>query len=327
MYAKKYFKFIFAIFAFLLTSTPAYAATLFLSPPTASNNVNQTVTVRVVVSSKDQAANAVSGKIIYPSDKLQLLSISKVGSIINFWAEEPSFSNGTAQFSGVIMSPGYTGSFGQVVTLTFKSLSAGDAAITLSNASVLANDGQGTEILTGTQGSIISIREAPPRPIVEPTVPQKPTVVPKAPSAIEATTSPLKNESPVGSIQTEIEMEGNKPAVVNDFWYGFVNDNFLAILAFILLVLVIILLLGLFIVYSWFVIRGSLQELRHRMQTVDMVSDKIFTSLEDEIEDHIKLLENKRHSRSLTAEEELFLERFSQKLKESHKVIHSKTKV
>ena len=64
--------------------------------------------------------------------------------------QEPSYSNsaGTVNFEGIVLNPGYTGSQGKILTITFKVKGGGNAPLIISSGSVLANDGQGTNILT-----------------------------------------------------------------------------------------------------------------------------------------------------------------------------------
>jgi len=132
----------------------ADAASLYLSPAAESHKQGDGFSIGVFVSSPDQPVNAVSGNISFPTDKLELVSLSKAGSIVNFWVEEPSFSvnAGTAEFEGVILNPGYAGGAGKIITLNFKAKAAGEARIIFSSGAVLANDGLGTNILTEMKG-------------------------------------------------------------------------------------------------------------------------------------------------------------------------------
>ncbi len=97
-----------------------------------------------------------------------MISLSKSSSVITLWVQEPSFSNssGTISFEGIVPNPGFTGS-GKVLTATFKVLKQGSARVSFANASVLANDGNGTEIGNGgTDASyslIASTVETPPQ--------------------------------------------------------------------------------------------------------------------------------------------------------------------
>ena len=155
-------------FFFLLPSA-TLAATLGFSPANTTVGTGSTVTAVVVVTSTDQAMNAISGTISFPSDILQVVSISKANSVLSLWVQEPMFSNadGTISFSAVVPNPGYTGSRGQVLSIQFGGRKQGTATVTFSPSSqVLANDGNGTDILTASSAATIAITAAaaPPAP-------------------------------------------------------------------------------------------------------------------------------------------------------------------
>jgi len=154
-----------------------FAASLYLSPATGSYNIGQTFSVGVYVSSIDQAMNAVSGVISFPSDKLEAISLSKSGSIITLWVQEPTFSNtlGTINFEGIVLNPGFTGSSGKVITVNFKTKAIGSAPVTFSSGSVLANDGKGTNILASMGSGSYVIQTEIITPPVEEYVPPKNT--------------------------------------------------------------------------------------------------------------------------------------------------------
>lgn len=159
----------------------AGAASLYLSPSSASYAIRQNFTVNVMVSSNDQAMNALSGTISFPADRLQVASVSKSGSAVTLWVSEPSFSNGagTVNFEGVVLNPGYKGGGTKVLSITFRGVKAGAATVRFSSGQILANDGQGTDITKGLGSGTYTIEdkeEAPPKP-VEPMVPP-PVVLP-----------------------------------------------------------------------------------------------------------------------------------------------------
>ena len=141
---------LFSIF-YILSPSSAFAATLSLSPSSLSLAQGETASVNVVVGSADQSMNAASGIVAFPNDKLEIVSVSKSGSIATLWVQEPSFSNalGTVSFEGVVLTPGFTGASGKIITITFRGKSEGTARFSFSSGSVLANDGQGTEIMAG----------------------------------------------------------------------------------------------------------------------------------------------------------------------------------
>ena len=126
------------------------AAVLRAVPSDSTFTVGDAITVALVVDTKGVSINAVGGNIAYSSDNVEIIDVSTSDSIINYWVQEPKFSNasGTASFSGVVLSPGFTGSAGNIVTLSFKAKRPGKTSIDITDAQVLANDGLGTNILT-----------------------------------------------------------------------------------------------------------------------------------------------------------------------------------
>ena len=152
--------------SFLLGFIPlfTYAADLSFSNPADSYKEGSKFTVSVYVDSIDQAMNAVDGAVSFPVNTLEVVSISKVGSIFSLWAQEPSFSNsaGTVNFEGVVLNPGFIGSRGKILTITFRAKNVGQANLSFSSGSVLANDGEGTNILQGMRTTVINITAKPP---------------------------------------------------------------------------------------------------------------------------------------------------------------------
>lgn len=164
----KKIKFFFPVAAaalfFIFFPTVAKAATLYLSPPSGTYTVYDNFSVTVYTSSTDQAMNAAEAVIAFPTSKLEVSSISTSGSIFNFWVVSPAYSNttGLINFSGIVYTPGYTGSAGKLITINFSAKAAGTADVTFNSGSVLANDGLGTEILTSMTGASFTINAYPP---------------------------------------------------------------------------------------------------------------------------------------------------------------------
>jgi len=147
-----------ALLTFLLfAAKDALAATLYLNPANGTFTVDRNFTVSVFVSSGDQAMNAAEGVINFPTDKLQVVGLSKSGSIFNLWVQEPSFSNsgsvGNVRFEGVVLNPGFQGIGAKILDITFRARTAGVATVNFNSGSVLANDGSGTNILVQPFGS------------------------------------------------------------------------------------------------------------------------------------------------------------------------------
>ncbi|MBV9349137.1 MAG: hypothetical protein JO026_00100 [Patescibacteria group bacterium] len=153
----------------------AQAATLSLTPGTATLAEGDTVTLAVRVESSDQQVNAVSARLSIP-DNFSVVSLSKENSVINFWTTEPEYSNGEVSFEGVILNPGYQGAGRTALTMTLKAKSPGDGNVSFVSGSVLANDGNGSEVLKGMSGATLHVGVAatqiPPSTAL-PTSPQK----------------------------------------------------------------------------------------------------------------------------------------------------------
>lgn len=164
---------------FFSVAPPVWAATLDISPSSGIHTVGENFSVSVIVSSPDQAINAVDTVVSFPADKLQATSVSKDGSVINLWAEEPVFSNSVGQvsMSGVVLSPGFIGPSGRVLKINFKVKTPGNAAVVFSSGSVLANDGRGTNILTSLNSGQFNLHS---REVKEATTIPSPPSIPKS---------------------------------------------------------------------------------------------------------------------------------------------------
>lgn len=146
-------------------------ASFFVAPSSKSYIVGQIFTVALNVSA-DLAVNAVEGSLVYPTDKLEALSVSKASSIIGLWINEPIISpnSGNVYFAGVILNPGYKGTGVRILSVNFRVKAPGDAFITVSNGSALANDGLGTQILSRISGGRYKLEPkiSTPTPLPEP---------------------------------------------------------------------------------------------------------------------------------------------------------------
>jgi hypothetical protein len=136
-----------------------FAADLYILPSSKDLNVGDNLNVIVYVDSIDQTMNAVSFKISYPEDLLKFVSLSKTGTIINLWVQEPKGGNGEVLAEGVVLNPGFAGTRGKILNITFKALNSGKADISFVSGAVLANDGFGTNILKNMKGGSYNIRK------------------------------------------------------------------------------------------------------------------------------------------------------------------------
>lgn len=129
-------------------------ASIYLAPSSGNYAKGVTFSVVVRVNTGGDSINAAEGSLVFDPAKLEVRSISKGGSIFTLWTTEPTFSNpeGTIEFGGGLPNPGYSGSNGLILTITFftKGVTTVRNAtqVVLVSGAVLANDGYGTNILT-----------------------------------------------------------------------------------------------------------------------------------------------------------------------------------
>lgn len=135
------------------------AASLNLIPSVTKVSVGNIVSVGVYVDTGGKAINNAEATIEFPTDVLEVISVSKKPSIFTLWVEEPSFSNytGTVSFNGGVANPGFTGGNGSIASITFRAKKAGSASLLFSASAVRQNDGLGTDILSVKNGSSITV--------------------------------------------------------------------------------------------------------------------------------------------------------------------------
>lgn len=153
-----------SLILFFGLTTIAQAASLSLSTNNVSLETGEVITINLMVNTAGQSINNASGKINFPTDLLEAVSVSKTGSVFSLWVEEPSISNsqGVINFEGGVPNPGFNGPAGKILSVVFRAKAKGIAPISISNASVRANDGLGTEVLNNTVGRTLDISEPPP---------------------------------------------------------------------------------------------------------------------------------------------------------------------
>jgi hypothetical protein len=289
------------------------ADTLLFSPSSGSYKVGQTFSVRVVVSSPAQAVNAVSAKLSFPTDKLQVTSVSKIGSILNLWVEEPSFSNsqGTVSMEGVVPNPGFKGNGGPVLTINFRVLKDGPADLQYVSGQLLANDGYGTNILKNKGTASFTLLEAPAPQVapVEPTVESE-----SEPSLIdlgESARAPAKTEAPAPK---KVSFE------VPSF------DSIYSLLIKILSLAIPLIALVYLFVMTFHRGNQSVRKLKKNLRTdlrsVDRLVEKSFDLIKEDMSESIHMLERTRTKRKLTVEEDAIIHRLRQNLVDAEKIIH-----
>jgi len=206
----KYFKVVFlALILSLAFVTSVDAAALRITPDTGVYQVGGTFTARVQIATEGQSVNAAEGTVKFNPNELSVVSVTRSGSIFNLWVAEPSFSNtaGTVNFSGGVPT-GYSGSVGNVLSITFRVKNAGSPRVSFTDGSVLANDGRGTNVLTSMNGGSYTAQAASTAPVPEVIEYVAPANTPSAP-VIDSSTHPDPSK---WSNQTTAELSWTLPA-------------------------------------------------------------------------------------------------------------------
>lgn len=206
---------LFAVAAFLCIPIITHAATLGLTPNTAVYTSGATFSVSVVVNTEGQAINAIDGSLRFNPNELTVVSVTRSGSIFNLWTTEPTFSNsaGTISFGGGLPPPGYTGARGTVMTVTFRAATAGTKRVNFAEASVLAADGRGTNVLSSMGSGTYTVTAANSQPAPE-------TVIEYVPPAntpgLPLITSSTHSDPDGWSQVTTAELSWTLPAGITD---------------------------------------------------------------------------------------------------------------
>ena len=136
---------------------------LYFPPLSENPKVGKNFTVSLKVDSLFQKVIAINGELSYNQDKLQIIGISKVGSVINLWRQEPTYRSvaGKITFKGDVGGSGFLGNGGTVFSIIFKAKSSGIASILWNNAEAFADSGKKTNIISDLENSDFTIDNAP----------------------------------------------------------------------------------------------------------------------------------------------------------------------
>lgn len=124
------------------------AAVLSIDPAQIQTTPGETFVVDVRLNSENEYINAVATQISYSPDLLEVMDLSRGGSFLTLWPEEPTDNEQTGIISLIGGIP--NGSYvvdGRVLTITFRAKALGEAAVRFvgGESSVHLNDGQGTK--------------------------------------------------------------------------------------------------------------------------------------------------------------------------------------
>lgn len=150
-----------------------FAATSYFSP-SSGTVTGATMSVDILVDTKNVAVNNAEMVVRFPNDLLEIVSTSASDSVFSLWVGAPKFSNetGTLSFTAGIPTPGFTGDSGKILNVVFRVKKAGSASLTFSSVIIRANDGYGSNVFqSGAKATLDLSPEAAPvistPPVVE----------------------------------------------------------------------------------------------------------------------------------------------------------------
>ena len=178
----KLFLLVFIIFSFFSFNI-ATAATFSFSSLSGTYEAGSSISVDVLISSLDEAAGSVSGLVSFPKNLLLVSSVSKNGSVVDHWLQEPSFSNvsGTINFEGVFSPSGFVGNSVKILTINFKTKSKGTVNIDFIAGAILSLNDISNNILVHSGGASFNISgvvKTEPAKVDKPNIFEEPQPIP-----------------------------------------------------------------------------------------------------------------------------------------------------
>lgn len=173
-----------------LSAASVFAATVSIVPDKTSFSVGDEFNVVLALDTKDVNINAAQGIVHFSPSVLSLISVDKSKSIFNFWVEDPTISNTAGAMSFIGGNPqSSSGVSLNIITMKFKAAGAGSSTISFTDGVVTADDGLGTNVLSATVNSSVSVSGTASAA----SAPATPTAQPATPAPVIRTAAPAKN--------------------------------------------------------------------------------------------------------------------------------------
>ncbi len=146
--------------ACLVVAPGARAAILYTVPETQQVDPADTISLDVRLNSENDVVNAVQVRMLYDPAALDVVEVSKAGSFLTLWTEEPSIDAkaGVLTFSGGTPNGSYVVN-GRLVTVVFRSkhLGASNVLFDTGTSGVYRNDGLGTKVALTAKPATIDV--------------------------------------------------------------------------------------------------------------------------------------------------------------------------
>ncbi len=151
----------------LFVASSVGAAKLYLAPSNQTIYQDNSFIVEVKLDTEGEEINTVEANLIYSSNLLEVIDISKGNSILTLWLKEPDIQQKEVSLIGGIPN-GFQGEEGLIAKLIFRGKEIGEGIISFKeNSKVLLNDGQGTKArLSFLEGSYEIIKRPEGLPVI-----------------------------------------------------------------------------------------------------------------------------------------------------------------
>ena len=130
---------------YILNPFVAFAVEISFDAERTQMQVGEQFKVNLIIDTEQKSINAFEGKIVFPSNLIEIKEVRDGNSIVNFWIERPSINSKSYILYSGITPGGFSGQNGLIFSLVFESLKEGQGAIEIQNTKLLLNDGLGTE--------------------------------------------------------------------------------------------------------------------------------------------------------------------------------------
>lgn len=202
-----------ALFFIVFLST-AEAAIMYVAPLAKSVVIGNEFFLDIKINTDESSINAAQAVLHFSNNILTVTEVDKTGSTFNFWVEEPAISNenGTVSFIGGTPK-GVSGDTLQILRIKFKASGSGSGNIVLSDATITASDGKGTNVLSKLESSKVTVGGA------QEAIPVLPTVI-----------APKEQPKPVERPPVVAKKIPNQPRISVPFypdslkWYSHLGD-------------------------------------------------------------------------------------------------------
>ncbi len=199
------------VFSLFSGEAKATGANFYIVPTKGEFMVGKNISAVARLNSNGNAINAAEGIVDFSEDTLEVVSISKTGSIFSLWPVEPTFDNKKGLISFAGGSPtAYSGSSGQIISIVFVPKTASNGKMEFTTGRILLADGSGTDIFIEAIGALwnfIKPKEVPAK---------EPVPVPALPKPTTTTSQELSPPITEVGVEKKIEAPPISPNIVEE---------------------------------------------------------------------------------------------------------------